>query len=127
MKRTLELDEQQTFYSNAISASYFSIFYAAKAYLLSKGIKITAPREHEQTYERFSWFIETGVLDKELLAIYDDLKMKAKTLLNIFKEEKGKRGKFTYRKLSQANKLPAEESVKNARKFFTMMYVVVND
>ncbi len=44
--------------------------------------------------------------------------IKADTLLHIFKYEKGKRGKFTYRKLSQANLEPAQESLDNAITFF---------
>ncbi len=66
LKRMLNITPEKTFYSNVISTSYFAIFYGAKAYLLSKGIKSRAPQEHKKTYERFSWFIESGVLDREL-------------------------------------------------------------
>lgn len=44
--------------------------------------------------------------------------LRADTLLEIFQTEKGKRGKFTYRKLPQANVEPAKESIKNAEEFF---------
>jgi hypothetical protein len=85
-----------------------------KAYLLSRGIVTRPPREHEQAYERFRWYVETGVLDKELLRIYDEERVKAQALLEIFRLEKGKRGAFTYKKLPQANKQPAQESIENA-------------
>ena len=57
-------------------------------------------------------------MDKELLKIYDDIIVKANTLLGIFKIEKKKRGEFTYQKLSQANLEPANKSLENAKIFF---------
>jgi len=83
-----------------------------------RGVHTSPPNEHDEVYARFSWFVESGVLDKELLAIYDEARMKAAALLDIFRIEKSKRGTFTYRKLPQANKRPAEESIEHAAKFF---------
>jgi len=111
-----------TYYSAAISHAYYSIFYAAKAYLLLKGIKTRAPEEHKKTFDAFSKFVEKGVVDIELLKIYKSLLIKADALLNIFAFEKDKRGKFTYRRIPQANREPAIESVNNAQFFYKNIF-----
>jgi hypothetical protein len=46
-------------------------------------------------------------------------------LLNIFEEEKGKRGEFTYETLPQANKEPAETSLNNAKLFVSNIMKVM--
>ena len=109
---------KDTYYSAVISHAYYSIFYMTKAYLLKKGIKVHAPEEHRKAYEEFKKLVEQGLVDVELLKIYQQLMMRADTLLEIFQTEKSKRGKFTYKKLPQANVEPARESLKNAETFF---------
>jgi uncharacterized protein (UPF0332 family) len=111
-----------TYYSAAISHAYYSIFYAAKAYLLLKGIKTEAPEEHKKTYDQFSKLAEKGVIDVELLKIYRNILIKADTLLHIFELEKGKRGRFTYKRIPQANQEPAQESIKNAQFFYRNIF-----
>ncbi len=118
VQKSLLEREPLTFYSGVISHAYYSIFYVARAYLQTRGVTTRPPREHEQVYERFAWFVETGVLDKELLRIYDAERPKAAVLLGILGDEKSKRGRFTYRTLPQANKRPAEESIAHATTFF---------
>lgn len=113
-----EIEEEDTYFSSAISHAYYCIFYGAKAYLSMKGIKTEPPEEHKKTFEEFKRFVEKGIIDVELLKIYEEMLIKADTLLHIFRYEKGKRGKFTYRKLPQANQEPAQESLDNAKKFF---------
>lgn len=113
----MKIEEPETYYSSVISHSYYCIFYSAKAYLAKKGIKTDAPEEHKKTYEEFKKLVFQGVIDKELLKIYDNIIVKADTLLGIFKAEKKKRGEFTYQKLSQANLEPANESLQNAKTF----------
>ena len=110
--------EEDTYFSSAISHAYYSIFYGTKAYLLTKGIKTNPPEEHKKTFEEFKKLVEKGIIDLELLKIYEEMLIKADTLLHIFKHEKGKRGKFTYKKLPQANLDPAQESLNNAGNFF---------
>jgi uncharacterized protein (UPF0332 family) len=110
--------KEDTYYSAVISHAYYSIFYAAKSYLLLKGIKTSAPEEHKKTFEEFSKLVDKGTIDIELLKIYHNMLIKADTLLHIFELEKSKRGKFTYRRIPQANQEPAQESIKNAKKFF---------
>ena len=117
-KEVFHLEKVQTFYSGVITHSYYSIFYAAKAYLLSKGIKTSPPSEHKKTFEHFRNLARRGVIRNDLLKIYEQEYIKAETLLKIFKSEKGKRGHFTYQRIAQANKEPAEVSMKNAGIFF---------
>lgn len=121
------IKDPETYYSGVISHSYYAIFYCAKAYLLKKGIKVTAPEEHKKTFEEFKKMVETGELDVELLKIYQKALIRAESLLGIFKEEKKKRGEFTYRTLPQANKMPAEESMKNAKMFFKHLFNLCQD
>lgn len=113
----MKIAEPETYYSSVISHAYYCIFYSAKAYLAKKGIKTSAPEEHKKTYRVFKKLVFRGIVDKELLKIYDDIIVKADTLLGIFKAEKQKRGEFTYQKLSQANLKPATESLENAKIF----------
>ncbi len=116
------LDKTQTFYSSVISHSYYCIFYSAKAYLLMKGIKTDAPEVHKKTFEAFKKFVNKGIVSKELLKLYEEVLIKAETLLGIFKSEKRKRGEFTYQRIAQANKEPANQSLENAKTFFSNIY-----
>src|SRR3989338_9566590 len=60
-----------TFYSAAISHAYYAIFYAAKGLLLSVGIRTNPPDVHRATVEAFQrHFVDSGLLDAELLIIY---------------------------------------------------------
>ena len=90
IKEFLGIPAEKTFFYSVISHAYYSIFYSAKAYLLSKGIKTEAPEEHKKTYKEFAKFVIKGVLDKELLMIYESEIVKADYLLKIFKSEKKK-------------------------------------
>lgn len=123
--RVFNIKDPETYYSAAIAHCYYGIFYAAKAYLFKKGIKVTAPEEHKKAFEEFRKFVESGELDVELLNIYQQALTKAETLLGIFKTEKQKRGEFTYRTLPQANKEPAKESIEHAKIFFRNMNLLI--
>ncbi|MBU0471034.1 MAG: HEPN domain-containing protein [Nanoarchaeota archaeon] len=118
-KTQFKLEKEFTFYSSVISHSYYCIFYCAKAILLSEGIKTDAPEVHKKTIEAFeTYLVNTGKLDLELLKIYKKIIVRAEELLGIFSIEKRKRGEFTYKKLPQANKEPANESFQNSSSFF---------
>lgn len=118
-KEQFKLESDFTFYSTVISHSYYCIFYSAKAILIKNGIKTEAPEVHKKTLEAFDrYLVKTGKLDIELLKIYQKMIVRADTLLGIFSMEKQKRGEFTYQKLPQANKEPAQESLGNASFFF---------
>ena len=127
-KDEFSIPQDATFYSSVISHSYYAIFYAAKAILLTKNIKTSSPNIHKTTYDLFDkTFVKTGVLDKKLLQIYTDLVVKAGDLLEIFKDEKWKKGNFTYQIISQANKTPAEDSLSNSKLFIANISKVIGD
>ena len=117
-KEEFNLPRGTTFYSSVVSHAYYSIFYAAKAILLTKGIKTTSPNIHLKTYDEFQRvFVESGILDSKLFSIYRAMVVKADDLLDIFKSAKQKRGAFTYTTIPQANMEPAEDSIKGAKMF----------
>lgn len=117
-KNNFDIPEETTFYSSVISHSYFSIFFSAKALLKTEKITTDAPHVHRKTFEKFKEnFVESGILDVKLLELYEKMVVRADELLQIFKEEKWKRGQFTYKTLPQANKEPADNSLQNATKF----------
>ncbi len=125
LKNTLKISIDRTFFADVISESYYAIFYSAKAYLLSKGIRTKPPEEHKKTYEEFKKFVESGEIDRELLEIYESETEKAEVLLKIFKTEKGKRGRFTYNVNSSANIPYAKESIENGIKFASSIKYVL--
>ena len=125
-KQYLGINDKMTFYSSVISHSYYAIFYSAKAILLTKGIKTSLPNVHKKTLDEFKkHFVDAGILDVGLLKIYNSMIIRADALLEIFKYEKGKRGRFTYNTISQANKEPAEDSLKNAKFFLSNIRKVI--
>lgn len=120
--KTFEAGKTDTYFSSVISHAYYSIFYTAKAYMIMKGIITKAPEEHKKTYIEFKKLVEEGVVDGELLKLYEEVLVKAEKLLGIFKVEKKKRGKFTYQRIAQANLEPAKESLENAKTFYKNIY-----
>ncbi len=125
LKKSLRIPEENTFFNDVISDSYYCIFYTSKAYLILKGIITNPPEEHKKTYESFKKFVDSGILDSELLTIYDAESEKADYFLNIFSKEKSKRGRFTYNVNSNANIPFAEESLKNAKMFLSRIKAVI--
>ena len=125
LKLEFELKEDSTFFSNVISNSYYGIFYSAKAFLHSKGIKTEMPDEHKKTLDEFEKLALSGEIDVELLKIYKSIVVKADELLGIFRREKSKRGEFTYKKLPKANLEPAKESLKNAEMFLKNINLIL--
>ena len=119
------ISKDKTLYYSVISHAYYSIFYAAKAYLLLKRIKTSQPSEHKKTYGWLKRFVKEGIIDKELLKIYEAEIIKANSLLKIFQSEKKKRGTFTYQMKSEANLPFAEESIENARKFISNIKAII--
>lgn len=124
-KEFLGIPKDKTFFYSVINHGYYSIFYCTKAYLLTKGIKTSSPKEHQKTYKELKRFVKEGILDKELLKIYETEIIKANSLLNIFKSEKNKRGIFTYQMKSEANLPFANESIGNARKFISNIKAII--
>jgi len=127
-KKFFQINDVDTFYSSVISHAYYAIFYATKAILLTKGITTSSPNIHKKTFENFKKeFVDTGILDVKLLEIYKKLVIRADSLLEIFKDEKWKRGNFTYNTIPQANKGPAEDSIQNAKIFVTNIIKVIQE
>ncbi len=127
-KRLMRIQREMTFYSAVISHSYYAIFYSAKAILMAKGIKTSAPEIHKKTIEEFEKsLVKTGILDVKLLEIYKTMAVRADGLLQIFKDERWKRGNFTYNTIPQANKEPAEDSLKNAKFFVSNIIKAVEN
>jgi uncharacterized protein (UPF0332 family) len=126
VKEFMQIQKDMTFYSAVISHSYYSIFYSAKAVLLTKEITTYSPELHKKTLDAFKeHFVDTGILDVQLLEIYKKLVVRADELLGIFKEEKQKRGDFTYKTIPQANQEPAKDSIKNAKIFVSNIRKVI--
>lgn len=127
-KINFNLPDDISFYSSVISHSYYAIFYASKALLLTKNIYTKSPEVHKKTFEEFKInFVDTNELDVKLLKIYKKLIIRADELLGIFKEEKWKRGNFTYQSIPQANKEPAEDSLKNSMIFVSNIMKVIKE
>lgn len=126
IKIRLEANPEDTFYSAVISHCYYVIFYITKAILLTKNMQTKPPEIHKKTFEEFKRnFVDTGILDVELLKIYSKMIVRADELLGLFAKEKWKRGHFTYHTIAQANIKPAIESIENAKKFLTNIKKVI--
>jgi uncharacterized protein (UPF0332 family) len=93
-----------------------------------KKVKIEG-RMHFATMISFAkHYIVNNELEAELFSIYEDAENKAKELLDIYEEEKKKRGIFQYHRLSKDNLGPAQESLDNAKKFLdTVKEVLVKN
>ena len=117
LKENLNIPSDTTFYSAIIGHAYYAIFYSARAYLISKKIKVPEQGQHNAVYYMFKKFVKSGELDRELLVAYEEVKVKADVLLAILEDEEEKRTQYTYKTFPQANKEPAEESINNAEFF----------
>jgi uncharacterized protein (UPF0332 family) len=53
----LDIPNPETYFSSVISHAYYCIFYCAKSYLLTKGVKTEPPEEHRKTYSKSRKFI----------------------------------------------------------------------
>ncbi len=115
LKKIFNFPPETTFFNGVIEHSYYAIFNCAKAYLLSKNIHLKSKQgQHQQVYFEFKKIVEKGLIETDLLKVYDDVKIKAEVLLEILKKEKEKRNTFTYETLPRVNKKPAEDSLDNA-------------
>lgn len=125
-RKLLNIPKDQTFFNDVISQCYYSIFYAAKAFLLEKHrIETKAPEEHKKVQDHLLDLTLSGRLDRQLFEIYNTEAEKASVLLKIFAGERSKRSRFTYEVNSNANIPHAEESLNNARKFVSVLKGVI--
>lgn len=127
-KDIFQISESFTFYSSVIEHSYYAIFNNAKAYLMSKGIVFSEKQgQHQKVYYEFRKHVRKGIIDSELLKMYDIVIGRADELLKILEDKRDKRGKVTYEKLPETNKSPAEDSLTNAQKFYQHIYTFINN
>lgn len=112
----------------AINASYYSMFYMARALLEKNGIKIKKDESvHSIVFNAFVYyFFITGRIEKKLIEEFNDAgeeaslllgKEKAKMIVEDYFNEKEKRGRFTYEMGEIAMQNKAETSLERARKF----------
>jgi uncharacterized protein (UPF0332 family) len=111
-----------------VNASYYSIFYMARALIENEGIKLKTDLSiHTVTFDTIvSYFYLTGRLQKELLNDFIEAKaeaaeilgkQKADELIEEYFFEKKKRGTFTYNMGETLVKSKARTSLERAQKF----------
>ena len=111
-----------------VNASYYSMFYMARALLENEGIKIKTDLSiHAVTFDTLiSYFYLTGRLQKELLKDFIEAKedaaellgkQKADELIEEYFFEKKKRGTFTYDMGEILVRSKAKTSLERAQKF----------
>lgn len=111
-----------------VNASYYSMFYMARALLENSGIKIKTDFSiHSVTFDSvIYYFYLTGKLQKELLDDFIDAKedadellgkQKADELIEDYFFEKKKRGSFTYNMGEVLVQSKAKTSLERAQKF----------
>ena len=126
--------QQNTGYPNfdgllwAVNASYYSMFYMARALLENEGIKLrTDLSVHVLTFDALiNFFYLNGKLQKKLIEDFAEAredssellgKQKADQLIEDYFWEKRKRATFTYKTNQILVKSKAETSIKRARRF----------
>jgi len=111
-----------------INASYYSMFYTARALLESEGLKIkTEQSVHKVVFDALVYyFYMNGKIEKSMIEEFQEAgeeasevlgKEKAKELVESYLYEKGKRGRFTYEMGEIAMKNKARTSLDRAKKF----------
>lgn len=111
-----------------VNASYYSMFYMARALLENEGIKIKTDLSiHAVTYDALVYyFYLTGKLQKRIIEEFTKAKQdaaemggqeKAKELMEDYFFEKRKRGVFTYEMGASAMENKAETSLNRAKRF----------
>lgn len=111
-----------------VNASYYSMFYMARALLESEGVKIKTDNSvHLVTFNALVYyFYLTGKIQKNLIEEFKEAgeeasetlgKDKAKALIEDYSYEKDKRGRFTYEMGEIAIRNKAETSLNRALRF----------
>ena len=119
-----------------INASYYSMFYVARALLESAGIEIkTEQSVHGITFDAVVYyFYLNGKLQKKFVEDFAEAteeaaellgREKAKELVESYMQERNKRGTFTYKTGAVAMKNKAFTSLERARKFNTAIREII--
>ena len=120
-----------------VNASYYSMFYMARALLENCGIKIKSDLSiHSLTFDAvIYYFYLTGKLQKEFLEDFIEAKedaaellgkQKADELMEEYFFEKRKRGTFTYDMGAVLVKSKAKTSLERAQKFRRELKKIIN-
>ena len=120
-----------------INASYYSMFYMARALLESEGVKIkTELSVHLLTFDALVYyFYLTGKLEKKMIEEFAEAeeeaaevlgKEKAKELIEDYLHEKRKRAKFTYELGEIAMHEKAKTSLERAKRFNEEVRKILN-
>ncbi len=120
-----------------VNASYYSMFYMARALLENEGIKIKTDLSiHSVTFDAIvHYFYLTGKLQKELLDEFAEAKgdaaellgkQKADELIEGYFLEKKKRGEFTYDMGIVLVRSKAKTSLERAQKFKREIQKIIN-
>jgi uncharacterized protein (UPF0332 family) len=128
MREDMNLKEDMTFLGDVVSLSYYSIFYAAKAYTISNGSRGTAKTVHADTYEMLEKELYSKGFGAKTKEVYEALMIDSRKLLDIFINEKNKRGSYTYNPMSKAKLRNAKASIENAEIFLiSIKYLLENN
>src|SRR3989338_2263893 len=111
-----------------INASYYSMFYMARALLEKSGVKIkTDYSVHLLTFDALvTYFYTTGKIEKQMLEEFHEAnievqdalgKEKARVLMEDYLSEREKRSRFTYEMGEIALQNKAKTSLDRARRF----------
>jgi uncharacterized protein (UPF0332 family) len=111
-----------------INASYYSMFYLARALLENEGVKLKAEQSiHALAFDALVYyFFLNGKLQKRLIDDLEDAKeeasqllgqKKAKELIDNYMSEKSKRAAFTYETGIRAMEAKAKTSLERAKTF----------
>lgn len=126
--------QEETGYANfdgflwVVNASYYSMFYMARALLENEGIKLKSEQSiHALTFDAMiNFFYLNGKLQKKLIEDFAESleeaseilgKQKADLLMEDYFFEKGKRAIFTYKTEEIVIKAKAKTSLERARRF----------
>jgi len=121
-----------------INASYYSMFYLARALLESKGINVKTDLSiHSAVFDALVYyFYLTGRIEKKFIEEFNEAgleasevlgKEKAKSLMDSYSNEKEKRGRFTYEMGEIAMKNKAQTSLERAKMFREEIRKMIED
>lgn len=119
-----------------VNASYYSMFYMARALLESEGIKLKSDLSiHALTFDAIiNFFYLNDKLQKRLIEDFAESleetseilgKKKADSLIEDYFWEKGKRALFTYNTKETVIKAKAKTSIERARKFINELKQII--
>jgi uncharacterized protein (UPF0332 family) len=111
------LPREMTFFNETAQQSYFSIFYAAKAYLISNNFETFPPGEHSSTYNGLERELNCNGVDS----------ITAKRLMWIYYKERLNRGKSTYDPGFQLDGPAAKISISHAEEFLSAISSLIEN